>query len=67
MEAYIILPPKCIEFPEHSMVKMFLRSDSYVTAYCETQGTWENLFFTVPIIKQNVWRLFFRSRSIHRG
>ena len=28
---YVILPPKCIEFPQHSMVKIFLRNDSYVT------------------------------------
>ena len=33
MEAkiHVILPPKCIEFPQHSKVKMFLRNNSYVT------------------------------------
>ena len=33
MEAniYVILPPKCIEFLQHSMVKIFLRNNSYVT------------------------------------
>ena len=33
MEAniYVMLPPKCIEFPEYSMIKIFLQGDSYVT------------------------------------
>ena len=33
MEAniYAILPPKGIEFPQHSKVKIFLQNDSYVT------------------------------------
>ena len=28
---YVILPPKCIELPQNSMVKIFLRNDSYFT------------------------------------
>ena len=33
MEAkiHVILPPKCIEFPQHSKVKIFLQNDSDVT------------------------------------
>ena len=33
MEAniFVLLPLKCIEFPQHSVVKIFLRNDSYVT------------------------------------
>ena len=34
-----------------TIVKIFLQHDSSVTTSCETQGAWENLFFTVPIIK----------------
>ena len=32
MEAnmYVILPSKCTEFPQDSMVTIFLRNDSYV-------------------------------------
>ena len=33
------------------MVKIFLRNDSYLNTYCQTQATSENMFFTVPIIK----------------
>ena len=35
MEAniYVILPPKCIEFPQHLMVKIFLQNDSYVNHF----------------------------------
>ena len=33
MEAniYVTLPPECIEFPQHSMVKIFLQNNYYVT------------------------------------
>ena len=33
MEAniYVNLPPKCVEFPQRSNVKIFLQNDSYVT------------------------------------
>ena len=30
-EIYVILPPKCIESPQYSMVKINLRNESYVT------------------------------------
>ena len=30
-EIYVILHPKCIEFPQHLMVKIFLLNQSYVT------------------------------------
>ena len=28
---YVILPPKCTELPQHLLVKICLRNDSYVT------------------------------------
>ena len=31
VNVYVILPPKCIEFPQNSVVKIFLQNDSYVT------------------------------------
>ena len=48
---YVILPPKCIEFPHHSKAKIFYKMILVKPLHCETQANWENLFFTVPLIK----------------
>ena len=48
---YAILPQRYIEFPLHSMIKIFLRNDLMSPLLCKTHAAWENMFFTVPIIK----------------
>ena len=60
MEAniYVILPPRCIDFPQHSKVKIFHEMILKTPLHCETQTTWENLFFTVPIIKLQVFEVY---------
>ena len=50
-EIYVTLPPKCIEFPKYSMVKIFWRNVSMSPLHWKTQATWENLFSNVPVIK----------------
>ena len=59
MEAniYVILPPNCIEFPHHLMVKIVLRNNfcHHLPLHCETQAAWENLFFTLPMIKLKIF------------
>ena len=55
---YVTLPPKIIEFPQHLMVKIFLWNDFYVTI-----SLWKLLNCANNKI-ENVWRLYFRKKSI---
>ena len=65
MEAsiYVILPPKCIEFPQHLMEEIILVSP----VHYETQATWENRFFSVPMIKLKMFGVYFHNRNIIHG
>ena len=43
---YAILPPKCIEFAQHSMVKIFLQNDPYVTtSLWDTSNLGESILY----------------------
>ena len=66
MEAniYVILPPKCTEFPQHLMEKILLRNNSYVTTSlwnANNQG--ESVLCCANKNIENVWRV----RSIHES
>ena len=56
---YFILPAKRIEFPQHSIEKIFLKNDS-CHHFIKKHTTWEYMFFTLLINKtENVLRLYF--------
>ena len=49
---YVILPTNSIEFPQHSMVEIFLWNDSYVTtSLSNTSNVGKSIVFMVLIIK----------------
>ena len=59
---------KCIEFPHHSKVKIFLRNESYVTTSLRnTSNLGESVLYCASNKTENVWRLYFGNRSIPRG
>ena len=70
MEAniYVILPPKCIESPQHPMVKVLSLNDSYVTTSLRnTSNLGESVLYCANNKTENVWRLYFHNKTIHRG
>ena len=65
---YVILPTNSIEFPQHSMVEIFLWNDSYVTtSLSNTSNVGKSIVYGAYNKIENVWRLYYCNRSIHRG
>ena len=65
---YVILPPKCIKFPQHSKVKILLQNDLYVTtSLWNTSNLGESALYCTNNNIENIWRLYFHNRSIHGG
>ena len=67
MEAnvFVTLPPKCIEFPQNSMVKICLRNNSDVTiSLLNTSNLGEYVLYGANNKIENVWRVYLHSRSI---
>ena len=48
---YVILPPKCIEFPQHSMVKIFFGNNSNVITSLRSNRPERICSLLVPIKK----------------
>ena len=65
---YVILPPKCIKFPQDWMVKLFFRNNSYATSSLwNTSNLGESVLYCSNNKTGNVQRVYFHNKSIHRG
>ena len=62
---YVISPTNSIEFPQHSMVEIFLWNDSYVTtSLSNTSNVGKSIVYGAYNKIENVWRLYYCNRSI---